>query len=224
MKRITILAAVLVVTLGATATEPVIVARALDSADRDSRKDWAYTMTVVEDGKERIELFDPSREVGHEWTLVQVEGQKPTNGEIEDYQKKKERQRKNDDESSLRDMIREGTLRLVQESDQRAVYSFEVKGKDEKEQKMMDHVAAELHIDKSGPWVERLEMKSAEEFKPMVGVKIDSFAMTIAYIPLGNGSVAPGRILTKVHGKAFLVKTIDSDVRITFRDYRYVGD
>ena len=224
MKRIAILVAVLGITLAAAAAEPEIVARALDAADKDARKDWAYTMIVVEDGKERIERFDPSRDVEHEWTLVKVESRKPTAGDIEDYRKTKERRRESDDESSLRDMIQEGTLHLLREDDRQAVYAFKVKGKDNKEQKMMDHVGAELHIDKTGPWVERLEMKSAGEFNPMMGVTIEHFAMTITYIPIENGSVVPGRVETKVQGKAFFIKTIDSDVRITFSDYRYVGD
>ena len=50
------------------------------------------------------------------------------------------------------------------------------------------------------------------------------FSMTIVYVPVANGPIAPQKMTTKVKGKAFFVKTIDSDVRVTFTDYEFVGD
>ena len=212
-----------VVTLPMTAAEPEIVRKALDAVDRDHREGWAYTMTVVEDGKRRVERFDPSGD-GEEWSLLRIEGLPPTKKDLEDYEEITERRRRNGDDDSVRDMIKPGTLRFVSEDQSHVTYAFDVAADNDRERKMMDHVTGTLQIRKEGPYVDRLDLASDEAFKPMTGVKIDSFSMTITYVVVADGPVAPRQMMTKVKGKAFLIKTIDSDVRLTFSDYEFVGE
>lgn len=213
------------------AATPPIVTEALKAMDDDDRN-WAFVQTTVDNGKTRVERFDPSRPKAEQWTLTLTEDRAPTPREQTEYRKKRAKEletveaRKEDPKRKEggNDLIREDSLVLLRETVVQVVYSFRPPPGDDDEDMFADHIKGTLTIGKSRPHAFTIEMKNETPMKPMTGVRIDRFSMTMEFrLVTPDGPVLPHRFEASVRGKALLVKSLNQDTVTTFSEYRKVA-
>jgi hypothetical protein len=212
------------------AATPPIVTEALKAMDGDDR-DWAFVQTTLENGKKRVERFDPSKPIAEQWALTLTEDRVPTPREQTEYRKKraKEREtveaRKKDSKGKEgeNDLIREDTLVLLRENAEQVVYSFRPPPGNEDDDQFAIAMKGTLTIGKNRPHPFIIEMKNETALKPMTGVRIDRVAMKMEFRPVTpEGPVLPFRFEASVRGKALLLKSLNQDTVTTFSEYRRV--
>lgn len=209
------------------AETPTLVEQAIENMEKTDIDDWSYTVTTSRSGKKTVERHDATKPEGSRWQLLLKNGESPTADEIAEYlaakhdQAERRRRRGQEErENEISAMVDPSSLTLLADEPTRATYSFRMKIDDENDRKFADHVESTLVVDKALPHIERLEMKSAEEFKPMTGVKISEFRVLMRFDrdPV-SGAILPLTIATTIKGRAFLVKSLDEDIVISFTDY-----
>jgi hypothetical protein len=224
--RSTILAIALLVALPAAGQLPPLVEQSIGTIEKIDVDAWSYTMTSIRGGKKTVERHDASKPQDGRWQLLLKNGESPTADEIEEYRKAKadqgerRKRRGRRDSTEVRGMIDPTSVSLVREDDARATYSFRMRAEDDEGRRIAEHVAGTLVVAKDVPYVERLEMRSSGEIKPMTGVRLDEFAMTLRFThDAESGSTLPLSMTSRVKGRAFLVREIDEDISITYADY-----
>ncbi|MCM2314466.1 MAG: hypothetical protein NDJ92_04845 [Thermoanaerobaculia bacterium] len=212
---------------------PLLVERALETMERSEQDGYAFRMSKVESGLTSVATFDPAKPPATAWDLLQKDGRTPTPKEIESFRKEREEREKKRDEQrkkdakkkgsgdrELRELIAPGSLQLISETADRAIYRFTMQSDDEDMKAMVESIRGTLAISKAAPHVESLDLASTGEMRPMPGVKIAEFRLTLAFLPPdAHGRALPSTIRSVVKGRAMLVKKIDQDVSVTYSDY-----
>jgi len=218
----------LALALPAAADSSQLVEKAIENMEKTDIDGWSYTVTTSRSGKKTIERHDASKPDGARWQLLLKNDQTPTVDEIEEYlgakhdqAERKKRRGKDEKENEISAMVDTSSLKLLAEDSARATYSFRMKIDDEGDRKFADQVEGTLVVDKALPHVERLEMKSLDEIKPVTGVRISEFHVLMRFDhDKATGSILPRTIETTIKGRAFLVKTLDEEISVTFADYK----
>ncbi len=76
----------------------------------DERQNWGFTQLVRETNREgeaveRLERFNPSRGHANRWELVTINGRPPTERELQDWSKRKNRPKRNKTPKALEDYV-----------------------------------------------------------------------------------------------------------------------
>lgn len=212
---------------------PPLVERALETMERSDQDGYAFRMNKVESGVTSIATFDPAKPPARAWELLQKDGRTPTTKEIESFRKERAKREKERDEQrkkdtkgkrggdrDLRELIAPGSLQLISETAERAIYRFTMQSDDEDMKAMVESIRGTLAISKAAPHVESLDLASTGEMKPMTGVKIAEFRLTLTFLPPdSHGRALPSTIRSVVKGRAMLVKKIDQDMSVAYSDY-----
>lgn len=205
-----------------------IVQRAFESNDQASKQDWSFTETRLSEGVTRVSRFDPRRPDGERWALISVDGNPPTRKEIEQYLQEK---RESDDSQEEGDefgskFIAPGSLKLIEETEVKYRFGFLPNiEEDSEEAKLWRHVNGILSIDKSGHYIESIDLKSIKPFKPAKGIKVKSFEMSMKFGPAANDSqIVPLLFDVHVQGRAFLMFKLNEAERISYSDYILVTE
>jgi hypothetical protein len=210
------------------ADAPTLVERAIENMEKTDIDDWSYTVTTSRSGRKTIERHDASKPEGVRWQLLLKNGETPTADELSEYlgakrdqAERRKRRGREERENEISGMVDTSSLELLAEDELRATYSFRMKVDDEDDRQFADQVQGTLVVDKTLPHVERLEMRSTGEIKPVTGVKISEFHVLMRFDhDAATGSILPLTIETTIKGRAFLVKTLDEDIAVSFTDYR----
>ena len=206
-----------------SAAEPHPLAlKALESFEELEIDNWSYTMTTTSKEGKRIERHVATNPVGERWDLVLTTGRKPNTKELEEYREEKAKdlerreERKKDDDHDV-DLP---SITLVSETPDKATFHFRPKGDDEEEEKFMEHVRGTLVVNKDGAWVERFELASTDEIKPMAGVKVKEFNVRMLFRrDPATDEILPVSVVSRLRGRAFLVKSLDDDVVVSFSEF-----
>lgn len=212
------------------ADPPELAVQALENMESTNIDGWSYVVTTARHGKKTVERHDATKPDGSRWQLLLKNDQPPTADEIEEYlgakrdqaeRRKRRGGRDDDDDREISALVDASTIKLLSEDDARATYSFQMKIDDEEDRKFAQHVSCTMVVDKRKPHVERIEMKSNGEIKPATGVKISDFYTLMRFdLDEASGAILPRSITTRIEGRAFLVKSIDEDVRVSFTEYK----
>lgn len=203
---------------------PDLVRQAIEKTSGEPPEGWGYTETAVRNGRRIVHTFDPRRPEGERWHLVSVDGRPPTEEERRDNAEERSSggDPGEDDEDPIEEMIKPGSLRLVEDSADRALYRFEPVSEDEDDAKIYENLDATLAIVKNGPYVESVDMRSRGPFKPAFAVKISEFVLTRTFEPVEPGGPAfPRSATVKLSGRALIFKKITENVEITYSDYTH---
>jgi len=210
----------------AAGSQPDLLERALETHERFDQREWAYTITIVEDGKTTVARHDPKRPTADRWTLVSIDGLGPTPAEFEKFREDHTDASDEESESSgeeVREMISAGSTKLVEETADYAVYSFEPTGENEEDQEFNRHLDATLRIAKNrdAPYVESIEMRADKPVSAAIGVKIKEFLTVMTFGPVGaERSVLPLTVDVRLKGRALLIKKLDQAVEVRYTDYQ----
>jgi hypothetical protein len=220
----------LVVPAGDAAARPPIVVEALKALSADDGT-WSWVQTTVEHGRRTmVERFDPSRQ-GERWTLVENDGRAPTARELSAYRKRKasedrrieerkaETGRQKDDFDEL---IRKGSLKLLREDAELAVWSFLPPETGEMAE-LEDAIKGTLTIGKRRPHPFTIEMTNDSPMRLAPGIRIERMYVRLDFRPLpGGGPVVLHQSESVLRGR-FLVKRLNEQTVTTYGDYRKIA-
>jgi hypothetical protein len=204
----------------AAAAVPPALAAALKNFRTDGPRGWSFTQTTVADGRTRIERHDAGQPEFGRWTLVADAGKTPTDDEQRDYREKLTRRSSAGTAPRLTDQLDLSTLQLVSTAAGRTTYRCRLKPGEQGDTSAR-FLAATLVLHEPTQTIESLELASTGEFSPAFVVKIAEMKTTMTYsLPESDRPSLLQKVTTHLRGRAFLVKSLDADMTVTFSDYR----
>ena len=184
---------------------------------------WSFTQTTVAEGQSTVERCDATRPEFDRWTLVQKNGRAPTTEELKDYNEGRSRRSRAGTAPKLGEQLDLTTVEIVVQTAERATYRCRLRPGESRDQ-TAPHLRATLVLHKPTRTIESVELANAEPFAPTLGVKIAQLKTVMTYtLPAGDRPALPEKVTTRVRGRAFLFKSLDGDMTVTFSDYVKAG-
>jgi len=204
-----------------------LVDDAIAALDSDLARKWSYVESATANERTTVGQFDPRRPDGDQWLLLTINGQAPTDAEINTYRESKQKdndESSTDDGNDIRSLVARGSVEFVEETDDYWLFSFIPTDEDE-DMKILKHVDASLRIVKDGRYIDLIDMHNSKPIKPAFGVKIMEFLMRLSFAPASlDGPVVPQTVDVRVRGRAFLLASFDEAESLAYSDYEYVVD
>jgi len=206
-----------------TAAVPDELTQALARFRADPAPGWSYTLTTTGDGRSMVERCDAAKPEFDRWSLVQRDGRPPTPDEFRDYAESRSRRSRGGTAPRMIDQLDLETLDVRSEAGDRVTFSCRLKPGDAR-----DNVAAFLRativLHKPSQTIESLDLSSTGEFSPSLVVKIAAMNTHLSYsLPEADRPSLPLSVETRVRGRAFLFKSLDAEMVVTFSDYVWAG-
>jgi hypothetical protein len=226
--RFTQLRATLFLFLAATfctlqAAVPQEMEQALAHFRTEGPSGWAYTQTTQSGGERLIESFDPLRPEGSKWKLLETNGRVPTPDEAAEYQRGKIQRSSALNAPRLEQQLDLGSCEPIEESPALLGCRFRLLAGEGAEEASL-HLRVSVFVDRGTHTVSRIEIRSAEPFSPVFGVRIRESLTVLEYAPSRPGE-AP--LLTRarltVRGRAFWLHSLDQDMEIRWGDHAWRG-
>ena len=202
-----------------------IVDTAIANISHDFHESWAFTETTLEDGVEFVGRYNPALPGDSRWLLLSVDGRLPTAQENEDFIYDKRHSFSEDSDSAREDLeiVDRDTLRLIEETDDRWLFSFqpfEDDPDDEEAAALMEEVNGRIKIMRDGHYPAYIEMRNRKPVRPAVSVKISKFLTRLEFGPAGgDGPIVPLSIDVRIRGRAMLVISIDEREATHYSDF-----
>jgi hypothetical protein len=202
---------------------PEDLAAALKSFRADPPPGWSYTLTTAGEGKSTVERCEAGKPEFERWSLLQKDGRAPTADEARDYAEGRTRRSRGGTAPKIIEQLDLATLVAKSENGDRITYQCGVKPGDP-----ADNVAAFLRatvvLHRPTRTIEAIELGSTGEFSPTFVVKIAEMKTQMSYaLPTNDRPSLPLKVETRVRGRAFLFKSLDGEVVMTFSDYAWAG-
>ncbi len=208
---------------GATAAVPPALTAALETFRGEAPKFWSFTQTTAAEGKSTVERYDAAKPEFDRWTLRQKDGRAPTADEAQDYAEIRSRRSRGGTAPKLTDQFDLATAETVSDTPERATYRLKMKPA-EVDDRTAAFLRVTVRVHKPTHTVESIELASTGEFSPTFAVKIAEMITTLTYsVPADGLPSLPQAVTTHVRGRAFLFKSLDADMTVTFTDYERVG-
>jgi hypothetical protein len=219
-----ILLLLLGVTAGtAFAAAPRELTTALETFRGDPPRGWSFTQTTSADGKSLVERCDAAKSEFDRWSLVQKDGRAPTPDELKDYGEARSRRSRAGTAPKLVDQFLLDSLETVADTPEHATYRCPLR-RGETRDTTAAFLRATIVLHKPSHTIESVELANTEPFSPTFGVKIAELRTLMTYsLPEGDTPSLPQKVATHVRGRAFLFKSLDADMTVTFSGYTKVG-
>lgn len=207
----------------AMAAVPPALTAALESFRGDAPKFWSYTQTTTAEGKSTVERYDAAKFEFERWTLLQKDGHAATDDEARDYFEIRSRRSRGGTAPKLTDQFDLATVETIAATAERATFRVHLKP-GEFEDRTAAYLRATIVVHQPTHTIESIELASTGGFNPAFGVKIAEMKTTLTYsLPTAERPSVPLAVNTRVRGRAFLFKSLDADMTVTFTDYERVG-
>lgn len=196
---------------------------ALQAFRTEGPKGWAFTQTSNSPDRSRVETFDPLRPAHLRWTLVTENGAPPSERVVEAYRQQQTRRTGGRTAPNVKEQLVMASARLVADEDGREQWKFDLKpGADD--DTSAEHMRTTITFHPATQTIEKVELASFEAFNPMFGVSIESARTVIEYsLPDADAPSLLQHIAVSVRGRAFYFKSLDSDMTVSYSDYKYMG-
>jgi hypothetical protein len=219
--RLFLLLSVLVST--AFAAVPAELEAALKEFRAEPPPGWSYTLTSEGDGQSMVEHCDAAKPEFDRWTLVQKNGKPPTADEARDYRELRTRRSRGGTAPRLVDQLDLATLETAGSDGEHATFRCRLRPGDGGDN-VAGFLRATISVNRSTHAIETIELASTGEFSPSVVVKIAEMNTRLTYHRPADGRPAlPRQVFTRVRGRAFLFKSLDAEMTVTFSDYVWAG-
>jgi hypothetical protein len=213
------LAGVLFLTATAFAAVPDELATALKSFRADPPPGWSYTLTSVGEGRSMVERCDATKPDFERWSLVEKDGRPPTPTEAREYAEGRTRRSRGGTAPKFVEQLDLTTVTKIGESAERITFQCRLKPGDDGD-KVAAFLRATIVVHRPTQTVETIELGSTGEFSPIFVVRIAEMKTRLTYTsPTADRPTLPARVETHVRGRAFLFKSLDEDMTVTFSDY-----
>ena len=191
----------------------------LDATDLD--EDWHFTMEVVEDEELLVIESDPSRGRYERRQLVTVNGEAPDTSRQETFREaeKKRIDALDPDNAGYGYLVDVTSLKLVEELDGLSRYTFLPRVKDLGDSR--EALRGTLLLSTETGQVDRLEIHNTAQLSPAFSVTVDTYRLVLSF-GQEQGANLLRKLESRAVGTAGFVKSFDSAVDVSFRDYRRV--
>lgn len=205
------------------ASAPLELTRALETFQSDPPRGWSFTQTSVAEGKSIVERYDAAKPEFDRWSLVQKDGRGPTATELQEYGEGRSRRSRTGTAPKLADQFLLESVETIDEQADSARYRCRLRPGESRDKTAL-FLRATIVVHKPTHTVESVELSSLESFSPTLGVKIAQLKTLMTYRrPSGDTPSLPHKVTMQVRGRAFLFKSLDADMTVTFSDYLKVG-
>ncbi|HEY0944893.1 MAG TPA: hypothetical protein VGD81_06480 [Opitutaceae bacterium] len=202
---------------------PPELAAALAAFRAEGTRGWAFTQTTSSDGKSLVERFEPLSRGPSHWTLLQKDGRAPTESELADYRETQRRRGRVDSAPNVKDQIDPATCELVSDDGTRATWRFRLKPADA-DDRSAAHMAATFTLHRPTATIERVELANFEAFSPARLVALTEARTIVTYtLTEPERPTLLATVTTRIRGKALWIKSLDSDLTVTYSDYVYAA-
>jgi hypothetical protein len=208
-------------TTGTHAAMPPYLHDALANFIPEVPPHWAFSLTTVQEGRRTSEHFDPSKSPTGQWSLLETEGRKATPQDTEKYFRYKASRVPGPIKATFhKNDIEPGTLQLVRENADHAVYHCTFREVSSNGDKMLGHLSLLLTINKHLGYVERYRMALDAPYSPVFSVKMNELVVTMDFSPPRAARPSlPTRSSSHFAGRIFLIPTGEN---ITYRYFDYM--
>jgi hypothetical protein len=205
------------------AAVPSELEAALKDFHSEPPRGWSFTQTTVAEGKSTVERCNAARPEFDRWTLVQKDGRTPTTDELKDYYEGRSRRSRTGTAPKLAEQLDLASVETVAQTSERATYRCRLRPGESRDQ-TAPHLRATIVLHRPTRTIESIELANAEPFAPTLGVKIAELKTMMTYtLPVGDRPSLPQKVTTRIRGRAFIFKSLDGDMTVTFSDYAKVG-
>jgi hypothetical protein len=212
----------LLATTAFAAPGPELVA-ALETFRSDPPRGWSFTQTTTAEGKSTVERNDAAKPEFDRWTLVQKNGRLPSAEELKDYAEARSRRSRAGTAPKIVDQFVFDSLETLGETPGRITYRCPLRPGESSDKTALS-LRATIVVHKATRTIESIELANIEPFSPAFGVRIAELKTVMTYsLPSGDMPSLPQNVTTHVRGKAFVFKSLDADMTVTFTDYLKVG-
>ncbi len=212
----------LLATVPVTASLPPELTAICHEFQAQNPKSWSFTQTTTAEGRTLVEHYDAAQPDFNRWTLLEENGQPPTEEQAREYQQKFTRRSGGGNAPGIAQQLNLDSAELVSDDGERAVYRFELKTGEDGD-KTAAFLRATVTFHKSTRSIEKFEIANIEVFNPVFGVKIRELHTAMHYhLPVNGRPALLDKVTTRTRGRAFF-KSLDADMLVTYRDYVWAG-
>jgi hypothetical protein len=212
----------LLASVAAAAVPPALDA-ALKNFRADPPRGWSYTQTTAAQGESTVERYDATKPEFERWSLVQKNGRTPTAGETATYNEIRSRRSRGGTAPKLTDQIDTTSIEILADTPERATFRTRL-APGERGDVTAAFLRLTVVVHKPTATIAALELTSAGEFSPTFAVKIAEMKTAMTYsLPAGDTPSFPEKVTTRVRGRAFLFRSLDADMTVTYSDYAKAG-
>jgi hypothetical protein len=165
--------------------------------------------------------FDPSKPYGQQWTLLELNGHRPTPSEAEQYA----RARAGDTTPAStrgafqRRDIDPASVTLISETDERAEFHCTFRPEATGADKMLGHLALRLTIARHEPHVEKAVLELREPYSPIFGVKMRELRVDMSFTsPTTDRPCLPREQTSHFLGRLFFFG-MEENLVLTYSDF-----
>lgn len=204
------------------------VSRAIAKFDSTESELWSYSVSRYEDEEgditSSIEQYSPQSTAP--WLLKLINGQQPTQKQIKDFAKNKQKQTDKNKQGrniqlKLRKLINQTSLSIVSSDDINIIMAFNVNleklGKD-----AIGKLQGQLTYQKNEQFIEKISIWNNAEFSPMFSANITDLAIAFTFTHI-DGAVLTKQNEMKMKGSFAYFTEINETSQDVFSDYQYQG-
>ncbi len=212
---------------------------AVEGVTWDFEETWAYTETASGSDGDYAARYDPRLPEDRRWTLLSVDGRKPTAEETAEFLQGKagglldedlEEDHDEDDGNDADSMVDPGTLELIEETDDYWLFSFVPTDLDSDDEdveigrKMLESMSGTVKIAKDGEQLVFIDIHNTKPLRPKTGVKMKEFLTRLEFGPaIADGPIVMKSMDVVVKLSAFLVIRVNERESVRFSDFEYAG-
>ena len=212
---------------------------AVQAVTWDLEETWAYTETTSGSDGDYAARYDPRLPEDRRWTLLSVDGRKPTGEEIAEFLQGKaeefpdedlDEDYDEDDGNDADSMVDPGTLELLEETDDYWLFSFVPTDFDSDDEDaelgrtMLESMSGTVKIAKDGRHLVFIDIHNTKPLRPKTGVKMKEFLTRLEFGPaIADGPIVMKSMDVVVKLSAFLVVRVNERESVRFSDFEYAG-
>ena len=207
--------------LGATtfANTPAQLTTALEHFRSDPPFGWSFTQTTSAEGKSTVERYDASKPEFDRWSLVQKNGRSPTAPELQQYAEARSRRSRAGTAPRLVEQLLLDAIETTAETAESVTYRCPLRRGESRDNTAL-FLRASIVVHKPTNSIDSVELANVEPFSPTFGVKISALKTSMTYSrPSADLPSLLQKVITHVRGAAFVFKSLDADMNVTFSDY-----
>lgn len=204
---------------------------ALASLEGLKTQKWRYVQTQKKKKETKKMLFDPSKEKGERWELLELNGRPASDDEKQHFIDKKNGKISASKDSPLSismpeisSLIDASSLLVIKDTENQTIYQFTPKIDQPLLKGVMKHLEGEIYFNKEAGYIEKVAVTNSESFTPLPSVTIKKLYAHILLQKLPDSDhvvVTETEMMAK--GKKLFVSSIDEDMKSEFSDHELVS-